>query len=472
VPYRTSLALLGLLSLTLLTVPVTPATAAPPQTQPPSQDGVFPFKISDIKLDNGLRVVTIPYDSPGIVAYDLVVRTGSRDEVETGHTGFAHFFEHMMFRGTEKYSADAYTAIVKRMGANSNASTSDDWTIYRLVGPSRELETMMDIESDRFKNLKYDEEGFRTESLAVLGEYNKNSSNPFRAMSETLRGLAFQKHTYKHTTMGFLADVKAMPEGYKYSLGFFDRFYRPENVTLLVVGDVKPETVEALARKYYGDWKKGYQAAAIQSEPAQPEQQKTHRDWPTPLHPLATIGWHVPAFAPGSVDSAALDLIAEELFGSTSPLYQELVVEKQWTDDLEADPSPHRDPYLFVVTIQAKSDELMAKAQSTIDQRIEQLKKEPVDPQRLERIKSHLRYGYALGLSSAPAIVRQAAVIIALTGDLRSINQLFEEYQKVTPADIQRVAREVFRPQNETIVTLSHQESRPEAKSQGGDHHE
>jgi zinc protease len=268
------LALLGLLSLTLLTV--TPATA-----ETLSQDDVFPFKISDIKLDNGLRVVTIPYDSPGIVAYDLVVRTGSRDEVEAGHTGFAHFFEHMMFRGTERFSQDAYTNIVKRMGASSNASTSDDGTIYRLVGPSRALETMMDIESDRFKNLKYDEESFRTESLAVLGEYNKNSSNPFRVMNEKLRGLAFQNHTYKHTTMGFLADVKAMPEGYKYSLGFFDRFYRPENVTLLVVGDVKPETVEALASKYYGDWKKGYQAAAIPAEPEQPEQRKTHIDWPT-----------------------------------------------------------------------------------------------------------------------------------------------------------------------------------------------
>jgi len=461
VPYRTSLALLGLLS---LAIPVIAAT--------PSQDDVFPFKVSDIKLDNGLRVVTIPYDSPGIVAYDLVVRTGSRDEVEAGHTGFAHFFEHMMFRGTERFSQDAYTAIIKRMGANSNASTSDDQTIFRLVGPSRALETMMDIESDRFKNLKYDEEGFHTESLAVLGEYNKNSSNPFRVMNEKLRGLAFQSHTYKHTTMGFLADIKAMPEGYQYSLGFFNRFYRPENVTLLVVGDVKPETVEALARKYYGDWKKGYQAAAIPAEPPQPEQRKAHIDWPTPLHPLAFLGSHTPAFSPGSVDSAALDLIAEELFGQTSPLFRELVVEKQWADDISGDASPHRDPYLFEVTIQAKSDALMEKIQAAIDQKIEQLKKEPVDPQRLERIKSHLRYDYALGLSSAPSIARQSALTIAITGDLRSINQLFAEYRKVTPADLQRVAREIFRPESESIVTLSHQDAHPESKSPQGDHHE
>jgi zinc protease len=452
VSFRIPFALLGLLALAAI------AQAAAPPAQ--SQNDVFPFKVYETTLDNGLRVVTIPFDSPGIVAYDLVVRTGSRDEVEPGHSGFAHFFEHMMFRGTERFSQDAYTEVVKRMGANSNASTTDDWTIYRLNGPSRELETMMDIESDRFKNLKYNEEDFRTEALAVLGEYNKNASNPFRAMSEKLRGLAFQKHTYKHPAIGFLADVKAMPGYYQYSLDFFHRFYRPEDVTLLVVGDVKPETVEALARKYYGDWKKGYQPSAIPSEPQQQEQHRGHMDWPTPLHPLAFLAWHTPAFSPGSVDSAALDIIQEELFGATSPLYRELVVEKQWADDLEGDSSPHRDPYLFEVTVQAKSNDLMAKIQAAIEQRIEQLQKVPVDPQRLERIKSHLRYDFARGLSSAPSVARQAAVAIALSGDVKSINQLFAEYQKVTPADVQRVARQVFRPQNETIVTLSH----PEAK--------
>jgi zinc protease len=456
VPLRTSLALLGLLSL------ATAAHAAAPPAAAPGD--VFPFKTSETRLDNGLRIVTIPYDSPGIVAYYLVVRTGSRDEVEAGHSGFAHFFEHMMFRGTEKYPQDAYTALMKKMGANSNASTTDDRTIYALVGPSRELETMMDVESDRFKNLKYDEQAFRTEALAVLGEYNKSASSPFQPMYEKLRGLAFQKHTYRHTTIGFLADVKAMPDSYQYSLQFFNRFYRPENVTLLVVGDVKADRVEALARKYYGDWKKGYQPAAIPAEAPQTEPQKAHIDWPAPVHPETVRAWHTPAFSATSVDSAALDLMEQILFGETSPLYRELVVEKQWADTVEGDASPHRDPYLFIVIARAKSDDLMPKVQQAIDAGIATIQKEPVDPKRLERIKSHLRYGYALGLASAPAIARQAALSIALTGEVNSINQIFATYQKVTPADIQRVARQVFRPETETIVSLSH----PETKTSGG----
>jgi zinc protease len=457
VSLRSPLAVLGLLL-------AAAAHAAAPQQSP---GDIFPFKIHEAKLDNGLKIVTIPYDSPGIVAYYLVVRTGSRDEVEAGHSGFAHFFEHMMFRGTEKYSQDAYNGLMKRMGASSNASTTDDRTAFTLIGPSRELEKMMEVESDRFKNLKYDEEAFRTESLAVLGEYNKSVSNPLLPMREKLRDLAFEKHTYKHTTIGFLNDVKAMPGYYQYSLQFFQRFYRPENVTLLVVGDVKPDQVESLARKYYGDWKKGYQTPAIQAEPPQTAQKTGHIDWPAPIHPYAVLGWKTPAFSATSVDSAALDLIGEIVFGETSPLYREVVVEKQWADRLAGDADPHRDPYLFTVLARATSDEAMPKVQQAIDGAIEKLKTQPVDPQLLERLKSHQRYAFALSLDSAPAIAEQASEAIFLTGDMNAINQRFATYQKVTPADIQRVAREIFRPQNETIVTLSHPGTNPQG-SQGG----
>lgn len=463
---RTLLAVPGLL---LLATMATAAQAAAPQAAP---GDIFPFKTSETTLDNGLRVVTIPYDSPGIVAYYLVVRTGSRDEIEAGHSGFAHFFEHMMFRGTDKYSQDAYTNLMKRMGANSNASTWDDQTIFTLVGPSRELETMMDVESDRFKNLKYDEEGFRTEALAVLGEYNKSASSPFQPMYEKLRDLAFTKHTYKHTTIGFLADVKAMPTYYQYSLQFFQRFYRPENVTLLVVGDVKPDNVAALAKRYYGDWKKGYQTPAITPEPPQQEQRKAHIDWPSPVHPQVFMGYHTPAYSTASIESAALDLIEPLVFGETSPLYRELVVEKQWVDFVQGSADPHRDPYLFLVVARAKSDDLLPKVQAAIDSQLATLQKEPVDPQRLERIKSNLRYAFALELDNAPAVATQAAHAIALTGNVQSINQRFAMYQKVTPAEIQRVAREVFRPQNATIVTLSHPETKAPAAQGGAAAHE
>ena len=237
-------------------------------------DEIFPYKIHQKTLGNGLNVVVIPYDSPGTIAYVTVVRTGSREEVEPGHSGFAHFFEHMMFRGTEKYTTDQYNDELKRMGADSNGFTTDDYTTYYIIGPAVAFETMMDIESDRFKNLRYSEDDFRREALAVLGEYNKNVSSPFLPMYERMRELAFTRHTYKHTTLGFLADIKAMPDYYDYSLAFFDRYYRPDNCIVLVVGDADPKNVFAKAEAFYGEWKAGHRPATIETEPPQGEAEK------------------------------------------------------------------------------------------------------------------------------------------------------------------------------------------------------
>lgn len=441
-----------------------------PAAQAAQQGDIFPFQVHETRLDNGLQVLTIPYESPGTVAYYLVVRTGSRDEVEAGHSGFAHFFEHMMFRGTERFSQDEYTAVLKRLGANSNASTSDDVTIYQLVGPARELETMMDIESDRFKNLKYSEDDFRTEALAVLGEYNKNVSSQFLPMWQKMRGLAFQKHTYKHTTIGFLEDIKMMPERYDYSLKFFQRFYRPENITLLVVGDAQPQRVTELARKYYGDWKKGYQTPAVQSEPPQAKAQRAHIDWANPTRPYMMIGHHMPAYSTKDMDSAAADLIDQLLFSETAPLYRELVVEKQWVDFIASINFDHRDPYLFTMYTQVKSEDLLPQVEEAYKRHIRQLQEQPVDAQRLERTKSYLRYSFARTLDTPTTIADVVSRVIGAAGDYRSVNERFAQYQKVTPADIQRAAKRIFQPQAETVVTLSTKAAAeaPAAGSQGG----
>ena len=148
----------------------------------------------------------------------------------------------MMFRGTERYSTDAYNAVIKRMGADSNAFTTNDWTAYHFVASADALETIMEIESDRFLNLQYTEEDFRTEAGAILGEYNLNFSNPVALLQERLRARAFRFHPYGHTTLGLLEDIQAMPENYDYSLEFYDRYYRPNNSIIVVVGDVDPRS--------------------------------------------------------------------------------------------------------------------------------------------------------------------------------------------------------------------------------------
>ncbi|HSS38302.1 MAG TPA: pitrilysin family protein, partial [Polyangia bacterium] len=220
--------------------PMPPASTAAGAGTPGNGGGAslaFPFPVTEKTLANGLRVYVVAYDSPGLVAYYSVVRTGSRNEVEPGKSGFAHFFEHMMFHGTQKYPLEAYNAALKQMGADSNAFTSDDLTVYHILAGKDALPKIVELESDRFQHLQYAEPDFQKEARAVLGEYNKNASNPIEKMIETLYDHAFTTHTYKHTTMGFLKDIENMPHEMAYSRQFFDHYYRPENVVILVVGD-------------------------------------------------------------------------------------------------------------------------------------------------------------------------------------------------------------------------------------------
>jgi zinc protease len=441
----------------LLAATASTALAQTGQTagQAAAPGGVFPYKVHQTTLENGLQVLVIPYDSPGTMAYYTVVRTGSRDEVEPGRSGFAHFFEHMMFRGTEKYPSQVYNDELKAIGADFNASTSSDLTVYSVVGPSSALEKVMDLESDRFQRLKYAEADFRTEALAILGEYNKNAANPFRQLGEKMRALAFEKHTYGHTTMGFLEDIKAMPEGYEYSLQFFNRYYRPENTALILVGDVDPGKAAELAKRYYGEWKRGYQPPAVVAEPPQKGPKSGHIDYPNPTRPYIMVGYRVPGFSTANVDSAGLDVLTELLFSESAPLYQELVVDKQWVDVLRGDAGNLRDPYLFTITARVKSADLIPQVREAIGRHIALLQQGQVDAQRLARAKSYLRNSFLLSLSTPSSVARQVAQVIALTGDVQDLDRLFVNYGKVTPAEVQRLARDVFRRDNETFVSLA-----------------
>ena len=286
-------------------------------------DRVFPFPVTVFELKNGLKVVSVDYDSPGIVAYYTIVRTGSRNEVEEGFSGYAHFFEHMMFRGTEKYSSEAYNGVIKQMGADSNAFTTDDWTAYHIVASSDALETIIDIESDRFLNLQYSEEGFKTEAGAILGEYNLNFSNPVALLREKLFGRAFLAHPYKHTTIGLLADIQDMPNHYDYSLQFYDRYYRPNNSIIVVVGDFDQAELERLVEQYYSTWEGREFEPEIPVEPPQTRQRTDAVTWPNPTLPFLMLGYRAPSFSDQSIEMPALDVLSQLLFSADLALVPE-----------------------------------------------------------------------------------------------------------------------------------------------------
>ncbi len=449
-----------LLAACLLALAAVPATA---------QDAkIFPYETHVRDLDHGLRVIVIPTGYPDIVSLYIPVSVGSRNEVEPGKSGFAHFFEHMMFRGTEAYPTARYQETLKNAGADQNAYTTDDRTVYHITFSKEDLETMLKLEADRFQHLAYSEADFRTEALAVLGEYNKNSANPVSKLFEVQREAAFQAHTYRHTTMGFLEDIEAMPDQFAYSRQFFDRFYRPEYTSLIVAGDVDPEQVFALTEQYWGDWQRGSFVSDIPAEPEPDGAVYAHVAWEAETLPWVTVAFHGPAsYGEDDADMRAADIVASYAFSRSSDLYRRLVVEEQVADQLWASFPDRRDPALLTVGARVKDPADVWAVRDAIQQTLAEIRANGVDAERMDAIKSNLKYGFANGLDNSPDIAGALASYVAVTRDPETINEVYARYDALTPADVQAAANRYFTDERMVVATLSH-EPLPEAASTVG----
>lgn len=417
-------------------------------------DNVFPYKTHYVTLDNGFKAILIPVDSPGLVAYYSVVRTGSRDEWEDGKSGFAHFFEHMMFRGTDRFPGNVYDSIVTSIGADANAYTSDDLTVYHLNFASEDLETVMDIESDRFRNLKYSLEQFQTESGAVYGEYRKGRTSPWSVAIEALRDLAFEKHTYKHTTIGFERDVKDMPNLYDYSISFYNRYYRPENVVLLIVGDFDVKKTETMIRRFYSPWQKGYTLPKIIPEPEQTNPKNREIQYEGRTLPLVIMSFKNDAFDPANLKSLATYPLAELAFGETSELYKKLVLNEQKVQFISPDPGMARDPYLFSVYAMVNDEKDIDYVISEINKTIKEFQLSPVTTEQLNDLISREKYSFLMSLDSPDGIASSLPQYITLTGDIKVIDQMFNNYQQITPETIMSAAKYYFTPERSTTLIL------------------
>jgi zinc protease len=422
----------------------------------------FPYTYTIDDLPNGLRLIVIPTDYPNLVSVYTVVQAGSRNEVEKGKSGYAHFFEHLMFRGSENYPAGMFDKIMQKAGASSNAYTSDDRTVYHATFAQEDLEEILKLDADRFQRLKYTPEQFKTESGAVLGEYNKNFSSPFTKLYEVMRETAYKKHTYSHTTLGYEADIRDFPNQYDYSWEFYNRYYRPEYSTIMVVGQVKQTDVLAMVKKYYGDWKRGDYKAQIPREPAQEKAQKEHIDWASPTLPIVAVAYRSPAFSETQKDKAALDLLSMIAFGENSDIYQKLVLEEQKVDFVGGEAEDHADPELFAVISRVKDEKDVNYVRDEIIKTYKRYSQELIPQQKLDQTRSRLRYGFATAMNSNDAIANAIAPYVGYTRTPETVNNLFNVIDSITPEDIRAMAQKYFSDKDQTIVTLSY-------KKQGGD---
>jgi zinc protease len=361
---------------------------------------------------------------------------------------------------------------VQDLGADNNAYTTQDFTLYTLTGPRAALGEMIELEADRFQNLSYDEASFRTETGAVLGEYNKSAASPSLKMWETLSELAFTRHTYGHTTIGYLADVLAMPDKFAYSQAFFRRFYTPDNTTIVVAGDVSHAEVRDLVAAQYSAWQGQRDHPLIVAEPEPSEPKQRHLDWDGIATPQLLLGYRTPAFE-GPADAAtqraalretaALEVIHGLTFEHASPLYESLVVNEQRLLDLDSwSNNFSRDPALFVVQAELSASatfgDIAARVQAALDGVARGEGKERVDA-----VRSHLTYDFVMRLETASDVADAFAQFVALTGRDATMDDYVAALAQVTADDVARVAAKYLTAARRTTVTLAPREKPAEA---------
>jgi len=402
-------------------------------------------------LPNGLKVILLENHKAPLVTFQVWYRVGSRNE-PWGKTGMSHVLEHMMFKGTRQIGPEEFSRIVQENGGNDNAFTSRDYTAYFQNLSSDRIQVSLDLESDRMQNLLLREEDFRTERMVVMEERRlRTEDNPTGVLLEQLQASAFQVHPYRWPIIGWMGDLKRLTlDDLK---EYYTTYYNPSNAFLVVAGDFKKEELLPRIEKAFGSYSKG--VAPNQERDKEPFQMGERRILVKKEAQLPTIlmAYHVPNLH--DPDSYVLEVIATLLSGGkSSRLYQNLVREKRLVLRAEADYSLlSHDPYLFYLSAEPLPNKETTEVEKALDQEIERLQKELVSERELEKVKNQMEASFVFGQDS---IFYQAMVLAQheIAFGWRAIDDYLPSIRKVTPEDIQRVAKKYLISDNRTVGIL------------------
>ena len=269
-----------------------------------------------------------------------------------------------------------------------------------------------------------------------------------------MQDLAFDVHTYKHTTIGFEADIKAMPERYEYSKSFFARFYRPENVVLLVTGDIEKNSTMKLVNKYYSGWTKGYRAPSVVAEPPQEAERTADISYKGKTLPIINIAYKGDAFDPKSKDYCAAVLLGDLAFGENSEIHKKLVINEQKVQFINASIPTNRDAPLFEVYSMVKKLDEINTVRDEVYRTLEEFKTKAADEKKVADLKKRYKYGFLMRLDTPDHVAGGLARYVAVTGGIEAVDQLFKQIESITPQDIMKAAQKYFTPERRTVVVL------------------
>ena len=402
-------------------------------------------------LPNGLKVILLENHKAPLVTFQVWYRVGSRNEA-WGKTGLSHMLEHMMFKGTERVGPEEFSRIIQENGGNDNAFTSYDYTAYFENLNADRVQVAIDLEADRMQNLLLREQDFRTERMVVMEERRlRTDDNPQAVLTEQLMAAAFEMQPYHWPIIGWMEDIA------RFTLDdlkvYYKTYYNPINAILVVVGDFKKADLFPKIEKVFGSYPQGVPPAQEKDiDPPQIGERRIFLKKEAQL-PSLVMGYHVPNLR--EQDSYVLEVIATLLSGGkSSRLYQSLMREKRLVLSVDADHSlTSRDPSLFTLSAELLPGKEVADVEKAFDQEVDQLQKEPVGKQELEKAKNQLEASFIFAQDS---LFYQAMLLARheIAMSWKTIDDYLPSIQKVSPEDIQRVAKKYLTPDNRTVGIL------------------
>lgn len=408
------------------------------------------IKFEEHDLDNGLHVILHEDHSTPIVAVTVLYHVGSKNE-KPGRTGFAHFFEHLMFEGSPNIDRGEYSKIVQGNGGALNANTSHDRTFYYELLPSNQLELGLWLESERMLQAKVDNEGVETQREVVKEEKRLRIDNqPYMTFQQNMFSRAYSDHPYKNIPIGTMADLNAAEEAdFK---DFYATFYVPNNATLSIAGDIDPKQTLELVKKYFGSIPKGTNEIprpSIIDPPITTEIVDTIYD--NIQLPAIFMGYKMPP--QGESDTYALEMLTTLLSdGQSSRMYKSLVDEKQLSVTVAAFPFTLEDGGLFVSLGLTNMGVEPSDLKNGIDAEMARVRDEMVSEREYQKVQNQLESDFITSNGSMAGIAENLANYHVYYGDANLINTEIEKYRAVTREDLQRVAKKYLNDNNRVLL--------------------
>jgi len=404
-------------------------------------------------LGNGMQIVFLEDHSTPIVHAEIWYHVGSKNE-RPGRTGFAHLFEHMMFKGSKNVEPEGHPSWISSIGGQSNAYTTEDATVFWETVPAQYLPLVLWLEADRLASLRIDEEAFKNEREVVKEERRMRIDNqPYGRLNELIYDQAFTVHPYKHPTIGSMKDLEAA--SIDDVRDFFRTYYVPNNATLVLVGDFNMKEAQDLVTKYLGRVPKSDRPVPrdIPREPPQTKERRVRLDESWPL-PAVVVAHHITF--DGDPDSYPLHIASKVLSdGQSSRIYRKLVYEERIALAAFGGGNIIEDPNLFYAVAIVQPGHTPQQAIDALIAELDRLRTDPITAAELQQAKNQFARDYIFSRESNKDKAMQLGHAVVIHNDIKTADGEFDIFMNITQADVQRVARKYFTPENRLVMTIT-----------------